>query len=305
MLEGPDGSIQSHTGEKLDGTFEMGELHGFGKYSNRRGDSYEGEFQLGFRHGRGSALYNKSGEYKGFHTWGMRSGKGEFNYELKRSSAEQSTPDVLQRFRYAFNGYLFADRIASGGLVMDTDVKVPRSISQRVDHTAKPMEAISKQINRQAQRIRRDREKMTFLETKVREEVSAKKHKIFRQQRHLTKKSMYQDDVLGESELSIEARHKNRQDRLDFMSYGPPRILLPGATIDRLRERTQQYQEVLDAIQPSEMVIEATNLSNSLQLMRMAVSDIEEMAERHRFLKYDRIWARAEAAFIGLKSDGL
>ena len=69
-----------------------------------------------------------------------------------------------------------------------------------------------------------------------------------------------------------------------------------------MNARNHHFEEVLGSIQPSDYDIEASDLSNSLQLMRVAVSDIEETAERQRFLKYDRIWTRAEAAFIDLKS---
>ena len=36
-------------------------------------------------------------------------------------------------------------------------------------------------------------------------------------------------------------------------------------------------------------------------LSKIVVSDFEEMKERHRFLKYDNMWQRAEAAFIDKK----
>lgn len=95
---------------------------------------------------------------------------------------------------------------------------------------------------------------------------------------------------------------KQRQDRIDFMSYGPPHIPIPGDSPSKNDARNRHFGEVLGSIQPDDRDIEASDLANSLQLMRVAVSDIEETAERQRFLKYDRIWARAEAAFIGLKS---
>ena len=88
------------------------------------------------------------------------------------------------------------------------------------------------------------------------------------------------------------------------MSYGPPHVLVPGDSPSKNDARNRHFEEILRTIQPDDQEIEASDLANSLQLMRVAVSDIEETAERHRFLKYDRIWARAEAAFIGQKSSG-
>jgi hypothetical protein len=38
------------------------------------------------------------------------------------------------------------------------------------------------------------------------------------------------------------------------------------------------------------------------KLLKILLSDFEEVQERQRFLKYDRIWARAEEAYIGNRS---
>lgn len=113
---------------------------------------------------------------------------------------------------------------------------------------------------------------------------------------------MYHDDYDGISDATIEARYKQRQDRIDFMSYGPPYVAIPGKAILNSDSRNRHFANILGSIQPNDSEIEASDLADSLQLMRVAVSDIEETEERQRFLKYDRIWARAEAAFIELKS---
>jgi hypothetical protein len=217
---------------------------------------------------------------------------------LKVSEERQKNP---HQFKYAYSGFMIADQISSGGMVMSSEVKVPRSISQRVESVAKPLKEISHRVSRALLRQRRYQEKMAFMENTMRVEIMSRKHKIFRQQRHLTKKTMYEDDQAGVHERVIEERYKQRQDHLDIHSHGPPKTLLPGATVVRLEERNIVYQEVLDAIEPSAAALVVDGLANSLQLLRVAVSDIEEAAERQRFLKYDKIWARAEAAFIGLK----
>lgn len=309
-LEG-QGTFARHTGETSEGIFEMGELNGYGVYNDEVGNSYVGEHLMGLMHGRGTAVYAGRGQYSGFHTWGMRSGKGEFEYapQMKakaQRSAESETGkkgSKHQKFKNAFHGYLVADRIASGGMLLSADSAVPRSVSQRIETVAKPLDAITASLAKGLQRSRRINEKMSYIERSVRADVSSRKHKIFRQQRHLTKKSMYEDDADGLWEGEIGVRHYNRQGLHEFMSYGPPRVLLPGATLESLAIRDQNLQMVLDDIQPSAQTVLDAGLSSSLQLMQVVVSDVQETAERQRFLKYDKIWARAEAAFIALKAD--
>jgi hypothetical protein len=310
VLHGDNCAVITQSGDAFEGRFEHGELHGYGSFRSQCGDSYLGDFAFGLPHGRCRASYRDDGEYTGFFTWGTQSGKGEFKYGLdtdhESNAPNSSTPSLneeLQRFKHCYYGYMLADSLTSGGLLMDSDIRVPRCISQRVESVARPLQDIAIQVSRQVARTRREKEKMTFMETRVRSEIAAKKHKVFRQQRHQTKKTMYLDDKAGLSELAVTARQRQRQDRLDFMAYGPPRITVPGATSESLEERSAHYEQLLVAIQPTEEVVRETDLASSLQLMRVALSDVEEMAERQRFLKYDRIWARAEAAFIGAKEN--
>lgn len=113
---------------------------------------------------------------------------------------------------------------------------------------------------------------------------------------------MYDADKEGFVPMSaITARLKARQDRINFIAERVVTVPIPGYNEEVIAEKYEHVQRTLDHIQPEDAVAERTNLAEGMQMLRVVLSDTEEMAERQRFLKYDRIWKRVEAAFVGLK----
>jgi hypothetical protein len=56
------------------------------------------------------------------------------------------------------------------------------------------------------------------------------------------------------------------------------------------------YSKSLETLQPDPSQIKSEDYINR-DLLKTIFSDFEEVRERQRFLKYDLIWQRAEAAF--------
>jgi hypothetical protein len=77
------------------------------------------------------------------------------------------------------------------------------------------------------------------------------------------------------------------------------------AVVPRLRVPNNAQNELLrkafGRIRPERgEVVEEDQVDE--KLLKILLSDFEEVQERQRFLKYDRIWARAEEAYIGNRS---
>ena len=141
-------------------------------------------------------------------------------------------------------------------------------------------------------------EKANDMEGFIRREMVFKKMKVFRQQRHFTKKTMYQVDQYGDFPKSdIDARAVIRAQRLSRMDET---VLKPkNARVPHLQLLSVKPQDhltpVFEAIQPNKA--DGPSDQVNVNFLKATVSDFEEVLERQRFLKYDMIWQRAENAF--------
>jgi hypothetical protein len=111
---------------------------------------------------------------------------------------------------------------------------------------------------------------------------------------------MIQEDQYGLNERDVNGLLALRQDRLDQMDldrHRPQRVLVPRLAeisknpILHLQEAFERLQ--LDPYQSSQPVDDT--------LAKIAVSNFDEWAERQRFIKYDRLWERAEAIYAEKK----
>ena len=88
-----------------------------------------------------------------------------------------------------------ANSITNNGSAMDTKFRVPMAISRLNRRSALAIEkAIEKEIAKRKE-TQRVLEKMADMEVFMRGEICSKKIKIFNQQKHYTKKTMYADDM--------------------------------------------------------------------------------------------------------------
>lgn len=94
ILHGPQSMHLNLAGETFTGTFDGGELHGEGRYSNKRGDTYKGNFDHSFRHGRGDAEYTGRGVYRGYFVNGLMTGKGELFFGKRPTMKKKKKENV-------------------------------------------------------------------------------------------------------------------------------------------------------------------------------------------------------------------
>lgn len=146
------------------------------------------------------------------------------------------------------------------------------------------------------------------MEIFIRSEMAKKKRIIFSQQKHFTKKTIYNEDTTGfiSKTGELKGRGEVRKDRLLKADFG--KIIPNNARIPRLGllvsdEPITHLTKQLELIRPDP---ENGDVRQVKPLrMRVAMSDMEEAQERQRFLKYDQVWKRAEEAFVKRKkSDG-
>lgn len=182
VLHGDNCSIVRNNGDTYSGRFEHGDLNGLGKVTTESGDFTIGDFCFGESHGHCTSYYKDLGVYTGYYTWGMRSGKGELRFEPKEefgndsedpvpSADEIDTSKIYSKFKRRFCGYMIADLIASGGLQVNSENGVPKIITRRVEGISRQLDLIGKKIYRRTLRRRRDKEKLSYMETHVRQDI--------------------------------------------------------------------------------------------------------------------------------------
>jgi hypothetical protein len=136
----------------------------------------------------------------------------------------------------------------------------------------------------------------------IRKEVVRKKSKMFRQQRHYTKKSMYATDTWGGfPKADFDSRAIVRERRIVKQTEAvlrPKLTLVPHLqSIDS--HPVKHLTAVYDRIRPD--ASDGRTDGVKTMFIKAAVSDMEEVVERQRYLKYDDIWKRAEGHFIDKK----
>ena len=136
----------------------------------------------------------------------------------------------------------------------------------------------------------------------MRADVGKKKLRMFKQQRHFAKDTIYQDNVVAPVVPAIfRSRMKVREDRrekFNFSSLDSKQALVP--RLERVdHKKAVHLQEVFKKIQINREKGE-TKPVNTL-IPRIVLSDFEELKERQKIIYYDKVWARAENAFIEKK----
>ncbi len=141
------------------------------------------------------------------------------------------------------------------------------------------------------------------MELFIRNEMRVKKTRIFNQQKHYTKRSMYNDEVNGIGKDEVSSREVVRNERLgriDIQKITPYNALIPRLKTMATNINEETYlRKTFNLIKPDPDLGDIKRVKRLVP--RIAVSDMEEVKERQRYLKYDLIWARAESAFIKKK----
>lgn len=345
VLHGDKGFVQNQLEEVYMGQFRHGELEGHGVYQNKRGDNYDGYWRNNMRHGRGVSYYTRTGCYRGFYLNNLKHGKGslEFGYSKNRvlgkkspetkagtaesgpvhkrdtaaarpaTAADRAAADddaalekELSEFNNIYQGFFFGNGISNRGSVMNTRLQVPGIISRMDPRATYSITKVLKREERLQKTATRSVEKFNDMECHIREEIQKKKIKIYNQQKHFAKKTMYAADVTGLGQGAgnqFDSKLHLRKERLNNMTTD--NHLFKKAVVPRLRVPNNSSNEMLRKafarIKPDRGEVEEVDEVDE-KLLSIILSDFEEVQERQRFLKYDRIWQRAEDAYVGTRS---
>jgi hypothetical protein len=308
LLHG-EGTYLNTAGEEFTGRWYHGELNGLGTYKNTFGDTYRGAFKHSLKHGRGHMKYKALGEYKGFWVSDTRSGKGEMDYlpRVDRDSGEQPELTVSEQrsgheFKYRYQGYFVCDHIMNGGIQLNTKMQVPYAVSMRDHKGQRSITKFNTKVIESVRKIKRKNTKMLNLEHYMRHEIETKKVRIYKQQKHYTKKSMYEEDVEGLDHHELIQRRKARENNIARLGDGHltssralvPRLALkepdPAVHLTNALRKIEKHRENKIDVDNDDEVDKAV-------LQSLVISNFEEAVERQRFLKYDNIWGRAEKIF--------
>lgn len=336
VLHGEKCFVQDANGDIFHGRYNKGELHGRGVFMANNGDSYDGYWEYGLRHGRGLATTHKEGVYSGYFVNDLRQGKGslEFGFrqvqlrdglkvgkfegnsnkssgasktlhaesiEIKSKDLKQEGSQHFSDYENIFQGFFLGNDLINNGCIMNQTVQVPSIIPTAHKRSTYPIVRVIKKetgIRRRAEMVV---EQSADMEQHVRREMSKKKIRIFNQQKHYTKKSMYTEDTYGGLQKGqLESKLRLRAERLKNMTDDT--YMFKKASVPRLRmlnnKPADSLTKVFERIKPENPVdIDNVNYLND-NFIKMAISDFEEAQERQRYLKYDMIWQRAEAAYL-------
>jgi hypothetical protein len=341
VLDCDMGKFTSNAGETMIGRWRGGQLTGKTVYENERGDKYKGWFKDGLKHGRGHEIVKGKGEYKGFYRYGLKNDKGEllllkrkkrkkefnkdiFGRNLEEINLEQENkylPDqadeVCKKYLFQYQGYMISDTIENGGIIMDTVLQTPLCLAKRDFTRIGPVREYQRQTAVTFARIKRLTEKLNDMEKHIRLEMISKKRRVFAQQKHYLKNTMYFDDQYGVDQHILDARLRVREHRLKKLDEAC--IKSENARIPRLQLKDEKklparhLSAAFRRIHPAVAEDDLTTVADGTEqfpyqagevetiLPQVAISDFEEARERQALTKYDNMWKRAEMAYIEKK----
>lgn len=346
-LNDKSGYYLNHVREEYRGSFVHGELHGYAEVTHPKGHKFVGYYDRSLRNGRGEELYKNKGVYRGYFVNGFRHGKGEIDYQRrdmkeylkkkakekrkeedekrkqeeankrggdiknknKTNEEEEPLEEIISEFQMRFQGHLMAGNIIRGsGTTTDADDQVLRILSISNKESMEKILRFLKYASSQQKRDKRILEKMTDMDLYIRKEIMRKKTRIYTQQKHFTKKTLYDSELYGNIDEQIlksraDVRHQ-RLERVKALSDSFARK----AFIPRMTKKPSMFPNeglhgVFTHINPEPDSQDRDVVKQTLPVVKAVVSDFEEIQERGRFLKYDNMIARAEADFSKRKKD--
>lgn len=207
----------------------------------------------------------------------------------------------LSEYDSIFQGFFVGNGISNCGSVMNTMLQVPTLISRLDKRLTYPITNLLRNELRRQKDLDVKLEQYSDMECHIRDELQKKKIRIYNQQKHYTKKTMYMNEnpEYKVTENQIESKLFLRKERLKMINpinhpYKKamiPRLKIPKDTINNTFNNAFENikTNVDDHIDKDQQVNE--------KLVKMIISDFDEIQERQRFLKYDLIWQRAENAY--------
>lgn len=321
------GMHMNERGDFFDGHYEHFLRHGKGYAKCAKTGTYRGYHIYGLKHGKGAIEYEYQAPKKvkkkvkivnsnddEDNSQSLPDSSSINEQEVEKDSKYKDAPDpnhveLANEFRRIYQGFFIGDSIASGGCIMDTKIQVPMVIAKRNRRGNLPIIKVAKKMERIAHQCKLMEEKYTDMEHHIRDELRKKKIRIYNQQKHFTKDNL-QNFMAGMDSKAIgspEIKKKVRAARMQDLTIDKHQF--KKAVIPRLRvidnSAVSHLSDAFKRIKPDEDDIENGDYNIDDHVLRLALSDFEEVHERQRFLKYDQIWQRAEEAFAARKKPNI
>lgn len=328
LLHGKNSCQQTVSEDMYLGNFQFGELHGYGTYLGKNGDSYDGYWDRFLRHGRGiSRIHARTNDgdgdeevgcYRGYHINGCKHGKGSLEYGQPQPQEQSQEEEELQppkqppppqhhlsftKFMNMYQGYFLGNQVTNQGNILQIPTQKPLLFTRSNPRDVAPIKQVMHEEIRSNHYSEQTIDKYMDMEQYIRKEIFLKKRKIYQQQKHYTKKMIYQDDVEGYFDSNeLQGKLKLRNERLMKMKLKPEKHIqtFQKALIPRLQKLNSHsfdvYTKGFNRTKSQLANLKESELIDQ-NLIKIAFSDFEEVRERQRFLKYDLIWERAEEAY--------
>jgi hypothetical protein len=227
--------------------------------------------------------------------------------EDKRTPYEKEVEAKLLRksnFRRLFLGFFLRDNVRDGNAVVNTDTEVPKTFSMRQKAVMQPVKEVQEKLKTNKKKVQRKHNKFTDMEFYIRGDICDKKKRIYRTYLRNTKDALVAEDDGELSQEDLEVRRidrKFRVDNIDMSKVFPSKALIPRLMANSNANPTEHLEDLLLQIRadPEDGDIKRVRR----RMAKVAVSDMEEAQERHRFLQYDKIWEDAENAFKELQEE--
>lgn len=302
----------------LDGHWDHQMRHGRGVARLANSACYRGYYVNDWKHGKGSIEYGKKKtkppeiptENEDNHqnspsqnstpkkSTSPSKDSASKSPKTPNSNEEQINTD-LSEFKNIFMGYFMTNEVSNKGCMMDTHIQVPAIISKLNRRSIFPITKVLESENKYRLKANRINEKYADMDMHIRDEISRKKIKMFNQQKHLTKKTIYRKDVYDENVRPHELTSKLELRRGRLGGISEESHMFKKAVVPRLRIANTKPGDYMTrayrSIRPDDNEVNPGERIDDIAV-RVVLSDFEEAFERQRFLKYDMIWQRAENA---------
>lgn len=200
---------------------------------------------------------------------------------------EDETPleaTEFSEFDYMYQGYLIANSVCNNGSLINTIMQVP-SLFSRFDQklTYGVSKLLKKEIVRQ--KLLDDKlEKMIDVEGLIRDEIQRKKIRIYNQQKHFTKKTMYAHDQGGGSKTSSSVMmqsqltsklylRKERLKNIDVENHPFTKAMVPRLRVPKL-ESNDTLLRAFERIRPDENEVSPDQMVNERLLQVLLSTDV-------------------------------
>jgi Arc/MetJ family transcription regulator len=189
-------------------------------------------------------------------------------------------------------------------MVMDTLLRVPIITSKRSIKSMRHLARFDEKLRASITKMTKVKYKMAYLEQYMRKEIERRKRKIFEKDKQAIKEQIKKETANKLDPIELYRREKTRQFNLKHLeetTLRPRKALVPWLQLKDATPSTH-LNKTLDSVDYSSMDKRVNRDAlvdpSKLYLQRLAMTTMEGMIEKQRFIKYDNVWALADRAYV-------